>query len=93
MLHIDPKQKKKIVTRRILLEVARYYETQGLGMQMNILSAKYGTALSSCGGFPEVIEEMRTLGQIQVQITKSGARFVLPSDGKLPLEDKASDWF
>lgn len=93
MLHIDPKQKKRIVTRRILTEVAAYYAAHGVGMQMNILSAKYGTALASCGGFPEVVEEMRVLGQIHIEIHKSGARFVMPPIEKFELEDKASDWF
>ena len=70
--------KRSVIENRILGEVRRYHTTFGVGMPMQVLSAKYARSLIDLGGFPEVIIAMELAGMLQVTMTKSGARLVSP---------------
>lgn len=76
MLTIE--QKKRIVEKRILVELTAYHAQYNAGMAMQILSCKYARASKDVGGLPDLISAMQASGLIRVEYTKNGARTVWP---------------
>lgn len=91
---MDLQEKKRIVEKRIVRELALYLEQHKSGIRIQILSAKYATACQDLGGFPEIIEELRRAGRIVVDYAKNGARTVTLGNGT-PLAHINTDtsWF
>lgn len=79
-LNLDRKQ---IVIRRMLQSIDEYTGAFVAPMPMKILSAKFSRALMEFGGLPEVIHELKTAGMLNVYLTKSGAKVVLPENSTL----------
>lgn len=92
MWNPDSNQKNRIITRRILAEVKRYFDVHGKGLEMRILSCKYAKALNSCGGFPESVAAMAKAGELAIEVLEGGARLVLPGTGK-PEHDDSAIWY
>lgn len=76
MLQIPDDEKKRIICRRILKELAEYYIQHHKGMPMSILSAKYNKACTSLGSFPSLLEEMQRDGFVFIEYAEGGARTV-----------------
>lgn len=94
MIPTSADERKRIIERRILNELARYYAQHKAGMGMNILAAKFSKALNPLGGFPEFIDELERAGKIRIDVKKSGARLVFPVDAsEAPQSDDAANWF
>lgn len=70
--------RKGIVVGRLLESVREYFGLFGKPIPMQALSAKYCRALSNLGGFPEVIEELRMDGTLDVVLRTSGGKVVYP---------------
>lgn len=93
MTQLDSESRLRIIKKRIVNEVQAYHLKFSDGMPMNVLSAKYGRALQYIGGFPEVIEQMSSSGELLVNFEKGGARKVFPAGPSVVQEDSASHWF
>ena len=55
-------EKKTTVINRMISAVEEYFGAFGQPMPVRALSARFGKALASCGGFPETLEELRRDG-------------------------------
>jgi hypothetical protein len=83
---VDVDRKEQIV-HRLIECVVEYHHAFGKGMGMHILSAKYSRALKDVGGFPELIEELRKEGLVQVSIRETGGKDIWPIQAKVTLPE------
>lgn len=93
---MDPIEKKRIIERRILRELSQYFEQHKDGLKIQILSAKYAIACQEIGGFPELIEEMRIKGLINIVYGDKGNRTVFLNGGQVtrcPGNNNPYGWF
>lgn len=71
--------RKDLVIGRVLFFVSEYYTVRKEPVPLKVLSSKYARSLMHLGGFPEIIEDLRKRGLLQVFLVRSGSKLVLPS--------------
>ncbi len=93
-MNVPNDEKKRIISRRILKELAEYYIQHHKGMPMSILSAKYNKSCTSLGSFPSLLEEMQRDGFVHVEYSDGGARTVhLKANAPTVVGNTGKEWF
>lgn len=74
--------RKAQITGRIIQTIEEYSKAFKVPCPLKVLSAKYGKALKGLGGLPEVLDEMKNEGLIELYLNRTGSKVVcIPGQG------------